>query len=106
MECLLPPRLLTAILDHNPAVRHILHQQADFSGDDWQTLEAALADGRAEAVVSHFLGNKSERVMLAALLMTAGYATAACTCNPTFWHAWGGLDPTNRDMLLAVLERS
>lgn len=101
-----PPFLLHAILDHNPAVRKALAAQvgAPAAITDWPALTEALGSGRIERLVKGFKGNKSERAMLAALLMKAGYAVPAVELSPDFWRAWGGLDLRNKALLLALLD--
>lgn len=98
--------LLTRVLTHNPAVRAALEKvyPGVMTCPDWMTLSDALGNGAVETVVSAFLGNKSERVMLAALLMKADFATQAVEVSGTFWVAWGGLDRRNRGLLLALLD--
>lgn len=98
--------LFADILAHNPTVRRAL--VAEIADPDalttWGDLGEALSNGGAERVVAAFLGNKSERVMLAALLMKADYAGAAVQASPNFWIAWGGLDRRNRVLLLELLD--
>lgn len=98
--------LLPAVLDHNAAVFKALQAEIpDVAGlTDWLALCDALADGGAERVVKGFLGNKSERLMLAALLMKADYAGWAVEVSPDFWRAWGGLDRRNKMLLLDLLD--
>lgn len=101
-----PAFLLPAILDHNPALRAALAAEIpDLPAiGDWLALCDALGDGAAHRVVAAFPGNKSERLMLAALLMKADYAALAVEIGPDFWRAWGGLDRRNRMFLLALLD--
>lgn len=98
--------LLHRILTHNPAVRTALEKVSPAVMDcpDWMALSDALGGGAVDAVTAAFLGNKSERVMLAALLMKADFAAQAVEVSPNFWMAWGGLDRRNRGLLLALLD--
>ncbi len=100
------PFLLPAVLAHNPTVRKALAAEiADLDAvPDWLALGEALSGGAVERVVAAFLGNKSERVMLAAVLMKADYAGAAVEVSPNFWIAWGGLDRRNKMLLLDLLD--
>lgn len=100
------PFLLHPVLAHNATVRKALAAEIpdlDAVGD-WLALGEALSGGAVERIVAAFLGNKSERVMLAALLMKADYAAAAVEVSPNFWVAWGGLDRRNRMLLLDLLD--
>ncbi len=101
-----PDFLLPAILDHNPALRKALTAEiADLAAvGDWLALCDALGDGAAGRVVQGFLGNKSERLMLAAVLMKADYAALAVEVGPDFWRAWGGLDRRNKMILIELLD--
>lgn len=101
-----PDFLLPAVLAHNPTVRRALESEvADLdSVASWIDLGEALGGGVAGRVVERFLGNKSERVMLAALLMKADHAGAAVQASPNFWVAWGGLDRRNKMLLLDLLD--
>lgn len=100
------PFLLPAVLAHNPAVRKALAAEVpDLDGvPDWLALSDALAGGAVGRIVGGFLGNKSERTMLAAVLMKADHAAAAVEASGNFWLAWGGLDRRNRMLLLALLD--
>lgn len=100
------PFLLPAVLAHNPTVRKALAAEVpDLDGlADWLALSEALSGGAVERIVAAFLGNKSERVMLAAVLMKADYASAAVEISGNFWLAWGGLDRRNKMLLLALLD--
>lgn len=100
------PTLLSRVLTHNPAVRAALEKvyPAVMECPDWLTLSDALGNGAVDTVVAAFLGNKSERVMLAALLMKADFAAQAVDTSGNFWMAWGGLDRRNRGLLLALLD--
>lgn len=101
-----PDFLLPTILDHNPALLKALAAEIpDLTAvGDWLALCDALGDGKAGRVVAGFLGNKSERLMLAAILMKADYAALAVEVSPDFWRAWGGLDRRNKMMLLELLD--
>lgn len=98
------PFLLHDILDHNPAVRRALEDLVPdlATMPDWLSLSEALS-GQVEDLVDGFLGNKSERVMLAAVLMRADYAMQAVEVSPNFWVAWSGLDLHNKALLMDLL---
>lgn len=98
--------LLSRVLNHNPAVRAALEKAYPgvMECPDWVALSDALGGGSVDTVVAAFLGNKSERVMLAALLMKADFAAQAVDVSSNFWVAWGGLDRRNRGLLLALLD--
>jgi hypothetical protein len=100
------PFLLYKILEHNPAVRRALAAQAPEIEEqsDWYGVGTALSDGKAAKAVEGFLGNKSERAMLAAILMQADYAALANRLSPDFWTTWSGLDRRNKAFLLAMLD--
>jgi hypothetical protein len=96
--------LLPMLLDHNPAVAKALRAVAptiDAAQDWWGVCEAL--SGRVDALLS-FPGNKSERLMLAAVLMKADYAAQACTVSADFWRAWSGLDRRNKGLFLTLIE--
>ena len=101
-----PDFLLPAILEHNAALKKALAAEVSSleAVGDWLTLCDALSDGKAGRVVQGFLGNKSERLMLAAVLMKADYAALAVDVSPDFWRAWGGLDRRNKMMLIELLD--
>lgn len=72
---------------------------------DWPDLTEALAeDDRLDRLVDGFLGNKSERFMLACVLMKADHAARADTLMPRAFTTWGGLDARNKAMALDMLE--
>ncbi|GAB3440999.1 hypothetical protein [Insolitispirillum peregrinum] len=98
------PFLLPLVLQHNPAVARALRAvAADVDQvSDWWGLSGALAGHVADLVA--FPGNKSERLMLAAVLVKADYADAACQISPDFWRAWSGLDRRNKRLIMALLE--
>lgn len=98
------PFLLPLVLQHNPAVAAALRAVAPGIDqvEDWWGLSEAVA-GQVPALLS-FPGNKSERLMLAALLVKADYSDAACRLSPDFWFAWSGLDRRNKGLVLALLE--
>lgn len=100
----LPDFLLPMILDHNPAVASAMRAVAPDIDQktDWWGVCDALSQG--VETLQAFPGNKSERLMLAALLMKADYAHLACAISPDFWRAWSGLDRRNKTLLLALLE--
>jgi hypothetical protein len=96
--------LLPLVLAHNPAVAKALRAVApsiDQAKDWWDVCEAL--SGQVDALLS-FPGNKSERLMLAALLMKSDYAAQACTVSADFWRAWSGLDRRNKALFLALIE--
>lgn len=97
--------ILHDVLEHNPAVRrHVTSFVPEVQAvNDWWGLCDALS-GHVEPLVQEFLGNKSERVMLAALLMKADYAAQAVEVSPNFWQAWSGLDQRNKILLLDLLD--
>lgn len=96
--------LLPLVLQHNQAVAQALRVHVPHLDQikDWWELSEALS-GHVPALL-HFPGNKSERLMLAALLVKADYADAACTLSADFWRAWSGLDRRNKGLILALLE--
>lgn len=103
------PSLLQALLAHNPTVRAALAAQVPALEiiDDWHALSLALSEGtedRVGTMIREFLGNKSERLILAAILMKADFAARAVELAPDFWRAWGGLDRHNKLMILDLLE--
>jgi len=98
--------LLLDALEHNPAVEKILLEAVGPLGGvaRWFDLYEKLSSNDAiKAVVENFLGNKSERAVLAAILMKSDYAAQAAEVCPDFWKAWGGLDQTNKEIVLDIL---
>ena len=98
--------LLLDALEHNPAVEKILLETlGSLNGvARWFDLYEKLSSNDAiKAIVENFLGNKSERAVLAAILMKSDYTAQAAEVCPDFWRAWGGLDQTNKEIVLDIL---
>jgi hypothetical protein len=101
-----PAELLCEALDGNPAVDKALRP---LLGDlnkitCWfDVTEALSASGGVADLAKSFLGNKSERVVLAALLQKADFAHVAQEISTNFWFAWGGLDEVNKGIVLDLL---
>jgi hypothetical protein len=96
--------ILPMILDHNPAVAKLLREVApaiDQATDWWGVCEAL--SGSMDALL-RFPGNKSERLVLALVLMKADYAAQACEISADFWRAWSGLDRRNKALFMAAME--
>lgn len=99
--------LLAAVLVHNPTLRRAFAAvlPADTVVRDWPDLTAALAaEDRLARLTADFLGNKSERLVLACVLMKADHAGQADSLMPRFFSTWGGLDARNAAMVLDMLE--
>ncbi|GEM_PF-951394 len=98
--------LLLDALEHNPAVEKVLVDSLGSLGGvgRWFDLYEKISEGDGiKRVVDTFLGNKSERAVLAAILMKADYTAQAAEICPDFWKAWGGLDRTNKEIILDIL---
>lgn len=96
--------VLPMILEHNAAVAKLLHEVApgiDQAGDWWAVCEAL---GGGMDALMRFPGNKSERLMLALILMKADYAAQACELSADFWRAWSGLDRRNKALFMTAME--
>jgi len=98
--------LLLDALEHNPAVKKILLESLGSLGGvtRWFDLYEKLSVGEpVKDIVENFLGNKSERAILAVILMKADYTAHAAQICPNFWLAWGGLDRTNKAIVIDIL---
>lgn len=101
-----PADLIEEVLERNPAVGKALRP---LLGDlnaiaCWfDVTECLSASGEVADLAKSFLGNKSERVILAALLQKADFAHVAQEISPNFWIAWGGLDQINKEIVLDLL---
>ena len=98
--------LLFDALEHNPAVAKILIDSlGSLNGVvRWFDLYEKLSQGEPiKDIIENFLGNKSERAILAAILMKADYTAQAAEICPNFWLAWGGLDRTNKAIIIDIL---
>lgn len=99
--------LFAAVLAHNATLARafsaVLPAGAVIA--EWTDLTALLgSDGRLDRLVDGFLGNKSERLVLACVLMKADYAAQGDALMPRVFTTWGGLDPRNRALVLDMLE--
>ncbi len=97
---------LREALSHNP---RLMREMEQMIGDlhriaSWDDLyEAFSRHGAAQHFAETFNGNKSERLVLAAILTRADYARQAGMISPDFWIAWGGLDIRNRQIVRDIL---
>ncbi len=66
--------------------------------------EALSKSGGVQEMAKSFLGNKSERIILAAVLRKADFAHVAQEISENFWIAWGGLDQINKGLVLDILD--
>lgn len=99
--------LLAAVLAHNPTIARALGAVLPTTSvvRAWPDLTAALAEeDRLARLMEGFLGNKSERLVLACVLMKADYAGQADSLMPRVFSTWGGMDPCNAAMVLDMLE--
>ncbi|MCW9032900.1 MAG: hypothetical protein OQK35_03800 [Alphaproteobacteria bacterium] len=102
-----PAELVKAALDANPAVNKALRPLlGDLEAIQcwFDVTEALSKSGKVQEMAKAFLGNKSERLILAAILRKADFAHVAQEVSPNFWIAWGGLDYINKSIVLEILD--
>lgn len=86
-------RAFVAVLPPGCVIRH------------WHDLTVVLGEGdRLDTLLADFKGNKSERLVLACVLMCADYAGPADALMPRVFTTWGGIDSRNRALVLDMLE--
>jgi len=101
-----PAELLSEALDANPAVDKALRPLLGGLSKItcwFDATEALSASGGVADLATSFLGNKSERIVLAALLRKTDFAHVAQEISTNFWLAWGGLDEVNKGIVLDLL---
>lgn len=99
--------LFAAVLTHNHTLRRVFGEilSPETVVRRWDDLTVLLGEGdRLERLTEGFLGNKSERLLLACVLMRADYATQADALMPRVFTTWGGIDARNRALVLDMLE--
>ncbi|GAA0593285.1 hypothetical protein [Caenispirillum bisanense] len=99
--------LLAAVLAHNGTLARAFAAvlPAGCVIRHWHDLTAVLGeDDRLDTLLAGFKGNKSERLVLACVLMCADYAGQADALMPRVFTSWGGIDARNRALVLDMLE--
>lgn len=99
--------LFAAVLAHNATLARAFAAvlPAGAVVRDWHDLTDLLGDeARLDTLLGNFLGNKSERLVLACVLMKADYAAQADALMPRVFTTWGGIDARNRALVLDMLE--
>lgn len=99
--------LFAAVLAHNATLARAFAAvvPADAVIRHWHDLTDVLGgNDRLDTLLSDFKGNKSERLVLACVLMRADYAAQADGLMPRVFTTWGGIDARNRALVLDMLE--